>query len=176
MTGTSPRGEHYGQRPCKVPHQQAAHIAAPDTKVANAFRTLDSKEPSTHSAKTTLGLQKVASACGGEAVVLSGLFWKWPAVGGRLTGFRCWRTPNPSWRGRSVCNGAENASKSNCGFFRTGPNSRARRMEIGEIRADQAPLSCCRPHAPGPRATASVCPWNPGDAINALQRSKRSVE
>ena len=31
-------GEHYGQRPCKVPHQQAGHMAAP-TSSASEIKT-----------------------------------------------------------------------------------------------------------------------------------------
>ena len=40
-------GEHYGQRPCPVPHEQAEHMAAP-TSSAISVKSLDSKEPSTH--------------------------------------------------------------------------------------------------------------------------------
>jgi hypothetical protein len=46
-------GEHYGQRPCQAPHQQAEHMAAPTSSAISLKKTLANMEPSTHGTKQT---------------------------------------------------------------------------------------------------------------------------
>ncbi len=47
-------GEHYGQRPCRVPHQQAGHMAAPTSSAISIKKNLANTEPSTHGTRYAL--------------------------------------------------------------------------------------------------------------------------
>jgi hypothetical protein len=43
----------YGQRPCRVPHQQAEHMAAPTSQASSIKKILANTEPSTHGTRET---------------------------------------------------------------------------------------------------------------------------
>jgi len=44
-------GEHYGRRPCRAPHKQAGHMAAPNSRASPIKKSLANTEPSTHGTK-----------------------------------------------------------------------------------------------------------------------------